>query len=70
LRAIVDYLKAGSTMLILSEKITPPRRPQIFNDDAAEDAALKKSLDDEEDLWVKQFMADLAGVIRIFGKRK
>jgi hypothetical protein len=57
-------------MLIPSEKITPPRRPQIFNDHTAEDAALKKLLDDKENLWVKQFVADIAGVIRIFRKRK
>ena len=56
-------------MLILSEKI-PPHRPQIFNDHAAEDAALKKTLDDEEDAWVKQFIANLGGVIRIFRKRR
>ena len=57
-------------MLILSEKIPPPRRSQIFNDSAADDAALKKSLDEAEDHWVKQFIADLAGVIRRIGKAK
>jgi hypothetical protein len=36
----------------------------------AEDAARKRSLDEDEDRWVKQFIADLAGVIRIFGKGK
>ena len=57
-------------MLILSEKIPPPRRSQIFNDSAADDAALKKSLDEAEDRCVKQFIDDLAGVIRRIGKAK
>jgi hypothetical protein len=57
-------------MLILSEKIPPPPRSQIFNDSAAHDAALKKSLDEAEDRWVKQFVDDLAGVIRRIGKAK
>jgi hypothetical protein len=56
-------------MLIVSEKIAPPKRSQLFNDRVAEDAILKR-LDEREDRWVKQFIADLAGVIRIFGKRK
>jgi hypothetical protein len=42
LEARVGYLKAGSTMLNLSDKIAPQRPKQIFNDHAAEDAALKK----------------------------
>jgi hypothetical protein len=57
-------------MLILSEKIPPPRRSQIFNDSAADDAALKNSLDEVENRWVKQFISDLAGVIRQIGKAK
>ena len=57
-------------MLILSEKIPPPPRSQIFNDNAAQDAALKKLLDEVEDRWVKQFIDDLAGVIRRIGKAK
>jgi hypothetical protein len=57
-------------MLILSEKIPPPRRSQIFNDSAAHDAVLKKSLDEAEDRWVKQFIDDVAGVIRRIGKAK
>jgi hypothetical protein len=54
-------------MLIPSAKIPPPPRSQIFND-SAQDAALKKSLDEVEDRWVKQFIDDLAGVIRRIGK--
>jgi hypothetical protein len=51
-------------MLILSEKIPPPPRSQIFNDSAAQDAALRKSLDEVEDRRVKQFIDDLAGEVR------
>jgi hypothetical protein len=57
-------------MLIIPEKIAPPRRSQILNDHVAEDAARKRSLDEDEDRWVKQFIADLARIIRIFGKGK
>jgi hypothetical protein len=70
LEARVGYLKAGSTMLNLSDKIAPQRPKQIFDDHAAEDAALKKILDQDEDRWVTRFIADFAGVIRFFGKRR
>jgi hypothetical protein len=59
-KARVGYLKAGNAMLIISEKIAPPKRSQLFNDRVAEDAVLKR-LDEGEDRWVKQFIADLAG---------
>jgi hypothetical protein len=54
-------------MIVISEKIAPPRRNQIFNDYAAEDASIKRSLD-EEDRWVKQFIDNLAGLVRKIGK--
>jgi hypothetical protein len=56
-------------MLILSEKIAQRRRSQILNDYVVEDAALKKSLAEDEDRWVMQFIDDLAGFIRKIGKR-
>jgi hypothetical protein len=46
-------------MLSVSEKIPPPRRPQLFNNYADEDSTLKKR--EEQDRWVK-FKA-LAGAI-------
>ena len=61
-------LRKQATMFILSEKIAPPRRNQILNDHLAEDAALKRSLDEAEDRWVKKFIDDLAGAIRKIGK--
>jgi hypothetical protein len=54
-------------MIVISEKIAPPRRNQIFNDYPAEDASIKRSLD-EEDRWVKQFIDNLAGLVRKIGK--
>jgi hypothetical protein len=57
-------------MLIIPEKIAPPRRSQILNDHVAEDAARKRSLDEDEDRWVKQFIADLARIIRDIRQRK
>jgi hypothetical protein len=56
-------------MLILSEKIAPPRRSQIPNNYVVEGAALKKSLAADEDRWVTQFIDDLVGFIRKIGKR-
>ncbi|MEA2897758.1 MAG: hypothetical protein QOJ84_3373 [Bradyrhizobium sp.] len=56
-------------MLIIAEKIAPPRRPQIFNDHAAIDAALAKR-QERHDHWVRYLMDDLAGAIRKIGGRK
>jgi hypothetical protein len=56
-------------MFVITEKITPPRRPQIFNDHAATDAALAKQ-HDKQDRWVKYMMDDLARAIRKIGGRK
>jgi hypothetical protein len=56
-------------MLVITEKIPPPRRPQIFNDHAAIDAALAKQ-HDKQDRWVKYIMDDLARAIRKIGGRK
>jgi hypothetical protein len=56
-------------MIVISEKIAPPRRSQIFNDYPAQDAIIKKSLNDE-DRWVKQFIDNLAGLVRKIGKGK
>jgi hypothetical protein len=44
-------------MLIFTEKIPPPRRPEIFDDSIKADAALQK----QEDHWVKDIIANLAG---------
>ena len=38
-------------MLINTEKIPPPRRPQLFNDHAAIDAALAEQ-QDKHDHWI------------------
>jgi hypothetical protein len=51
-------------MLILTEKIPPPRRPEIFDDGIKVDATLQK----QEDHWVKDFIANLAGFIPKTGK--
>jgi hypothetical protein len=56
-------------MLILSEKIAPPRRSQILDNYVVEDAALKKSLAADENRWVMQFIDGLAGFIWKIGKR-
>ena len=56
-------------MLIITEKIPPTRRAQIFNDHVAVDAALAKR-QDKKDRWVKCIVDDLAGAIRKIGGRK
>ncbi|MEA2890091.1 MAG: hypothetical protein QOI05_884 [Bradyrhizobium sp.] len=56
-------------MLIVTEKIPPRRRLQIFNDHAAIDAALAEQ-HDKQDRWVKYIMDDLARAIRKIGGRK
>jgi len=52
-------------MFIASEKIPPPRRPQIFNNHADDDASQKRK---EEDRWVKKLIDELGGVIRRIAK--
>jgi hypothetical protein len=56
-------------MLTITEKIPPPRRPQIFNDHAAIDAALAEQ-QERHDHWVRYLMDDLARAIRKTGGRK
>lgn len=56
-------------MLIITKKIPPPRRPQLFNDHAAHDAALATQ-HDKQDRWVKYMMDDLARAFRKIGGRK
>jgi hypothetical protein len=43
-------------MLIFTEKIPPPRRPEIFDESIKVDAASQK----QEDHWVKDIIANLA----------
>ena len=49
-------------MFILAEKIELPRRPQVFNDYAAEDAAQRKR--EEDGRWVNRALDALAAIIR------
>ena len=56
-------------MLVNTEKIPPPRRPQLFNDHAAIDAALAEQ-QDKHDHWVRYLMDDLASAIRKIGGSK
>jgi hypothetical protein len=44
-------------MLIFTEKIPPPRRSEIVDDRIEVDVALQK----QEDHWVKDIIANLAG---------
>jgi hypothetical protein len=44
-------------MLIFTEKIPPPKRPEILDDSIKVDAASQKL----EDHWVKDIIANLAG---------
>ena len=52
-------------MLIISEKILPPR-PQRFDNHAEEDATLKRL--EEGDHWVQRFIEALEGVLRGVGR--
>jgi hypothetical protein len=51
-------------MLIFTERIPPPRRPEIFDDGIKVDATSQK----QEDDWVKGFIASLAGFFPKTGK--
>jgi hypothetical protein len=51
-------------MLIFTEKIPPPRRPAILNDSIKVDAVSQK----QEDHWVKDIIANLAGFCWKTGK--
>jgi hypothetical protein len=50
-------------MLIFTEKM-PPRHPEIFDDSIKVDAASQK----QEDQWVKDIIANLAGFFPKTGK--
>jgi hypothetical protein len=69
------YLKANvgsfekEPLMLIAEKIPPPRRLQIFNDNAAIDAALAEQ-QEKHDHWVRYLMEDLASAIRKIGGRK
>jgi hypothetical protein len=56
-------------MFITTEKIPLPRRSQIFNDDAAMDAAVAAQ-HDKQVRWVKYIMDDLTTAIRKIGGHK
>jgi hypothetical protein len=49
-------------MYILTEKINLPRRAQIFNDYLAEDAAQKKSEDNNR--WLNKVLDAIAVIVR------
>ena len=51
-------------MLIFTEKIPPPRRPEIFDDGIKVDVASQK----QEDHWVNDFIDNLAGFFPKTGK--
>jgi hypothetical protein len=53
-------------MLIFTEKIPPPRRPEIFDESIKVDAASQK----QEDHWVKDIIANLAGFFPKTGKQE
>jgi hypothetical protein len=53
-------------MLIFTEKIPPPRRPEIFDDSIKVDAASQNQ--EREDQWVKDVIANLAGFLPKTGK--
>ena len=46
-------------MRIFTEKIPPPRRPEIFDDSIKVDVASQNQ--EKEDHWVKDIIANLAG---------
>jgi hypothetical protein len=56
-------------MLIVTGKIPLRRRPQIFNDHAAIDAALVAQRE-RHDHWVRHLMDDLTSAIRKIAGRK
>ena len=51
-------------MLIFTEKIPPPRCPEIIDDGIKVDAASQK----QEDHWVRDFIANLGGLFSKTGK--
>ncbi|MGD0850961.1 hypothetical protein [Bradyrhizobium sp.] len=53
-------------MLQFTEKIPPPRHPETFDDSIMVDAASQKL--EKEDHWVREFIANLAAVLRRTGK--
>jgi hypothetical protein len=50
-------------MFVLTEKITPPPRQQIFNDNDRQDAAIARRAEDER--WVKHLIDALARKLRL-----
>ena len=64
----LDVFESRHPMFILSEKIAPPTHNHtLSNERAAEEARLKRSLDDDEDRWVKNMVENLVGYARKIG---
>jgi len=49
-------------MFILTEKIAPPSRPQIFNDYDAQDALILRMAEDQR--WVKHLIGAFGAKLR------
>ena len=47
-------------MFVLTEKIAPIRRPQVFNDDAKDTASIKRA---EDERWIKRLIEAMAGTL-------
>jgi hypothetical protein len=65
----VNVILLGSEeqpMLIFTQKIPLPRRPEIFDDSIKVDAASQNQK--KEDHWVKDIIANLAGFLPKTGK--
>jgi len=49
-------------MFVLTEKIDPPRRVQIFNDYVDEDAAQRKR--ENDDRWLNKILDGVKAIVR------
>ena len=54
---------------MIAEQLPVRRRLQILDDQVRLDA-LKRDLNEDEDRWISEFIANLAGVIGKIGRRK
>jgi hypothetical protein len=53
-------------VFVLNEKIAPPPRQQIFNDNDRQDAANAKRVEDER--WIEHIIEALLGKLKRFWK--
>jgi hypothetical protein len=61
--AVTCLVRKQARMFVLTEKIAPIRPPQVFDDNATSDAAIRAKRDEDE-RWIRRMIEAMAGRLR------